>query len=95
MNNQDKSYGKEEVDKGLPTDTGRDPNEVHGRDRTGKDADRAGRGRETDDGAAKVEGGFKGEYTPGSSTDPRNTKTPDDDGLTGPAGDPAEGKPTA
>lgn len=89
----DKPAGGEQVDKGLPTDTGRDPNEVHGRDRTGKEASRAGRGREIDDG--KVEGGFQGEYTQGSSTDPRNTKTPDDDAFTGAAGDPAEGKPTA
>lgn len=94
--NTDKPYGKEEADRASPTDTGRDPHEVHGRDRTGKEADRAGRGREMDDtGAGKAEGGFKGEYTPGSSTDPANTKTPDDDGLTGTKGDPAEGKPTA
>ncbi len=49
--NQDTSPQKTpSIDKaeGLPTDTGRDPEETHGRDRTGQAADRAGRGRETD-----------------------------------------------
>lgn len=62
MTNQDTSQAKTpSVDKaeGLTVDTGRDPNETHGRDRTGKAADRAGRGRELD--ADLTDGGHLGE----------------------------------
>lgn len=51
MSNQDTSQAKTpSVDQaaGREVDTGADPQETHGRDRTGKAADRSGRGREVD-----------------------------------------------
>lgn len=60
MTHQDKASGTPSVDEaaGRPVDTGADPTETHGRDRTGKAADRAGRGRELD--ADRTDGGHMG-----------------------------------
>lgn len=104
--NQDTSGG-ESVDKaaGRPVDTGADPNETHGRDRSGSgrgghvqdteggpSVDKAA-GRPTDTGADPDE--THGRDRTGSAAHDRSgrgrSQDPTDGGHLGPAGDPVEG----